>query len=177
MMVLFFLILITIIVLTLGIKIELVYFNVENLEKLNLILDMLLIGDKKSILKYIRFKVKIQICIFNIIPIFTKTITNHNTKVPEQRKNSGFVDKLKERVISSIEITKFYYKIIIGSKDIVLVSSLVSILGIITSSVLPYIIEEKRIQNVYYKIKPKYNRNAFYMNLAMNINLPIYKII
>ena len=177
MIVLFFVFISMILFLTLGIKVKIEYFNIENLEKLNSILDMLALGENKAAFKYINFKVRLQICLFNYVPIFQKIISNNNTDLNKQSKNNKLINKLKDKIISNIEITNFKYNAVIGCEDTVLVTSLVTIMSILISSILPYFIDKRKKDRVFYKVEPKYKKDLFYMNLALNLRIPIYKII
>ena len=176
MIVLFFMLLIVILIITMGVKINLIYFNINDVEKLNLIIDMLLIGDNKRALEYTNYKIRVKLCLFGIIPIFNKTISNKNLKINNNKKGK-YKDKIKDKVMTNIEITNMNYNIIIGSNNTILTSTLVSIVSILISSFLPYFIDINKNRNIRYKVIPKYNKDTFYMNLALKLKIPIYKIL
>ena len=178
-----FLLLISLIILsTLKITVDNLYFNYMNKQ-----------ADKKIIKD---FCINIELFLFGKIKIFSSKITDEkfkkiNRKLDIKNKIKNFdLKKLKDnlklnkdtkKLLKKVDIFKisiFNLNLEIGTEDVIFTSFLITTISTLISIILSRALEKEGIKNSKYKILPiYYNKNLIKMDLDCIISIKIVHII
>lgn len=99
------------------------------------------------------------------------------TKIQELERKISISD-IKELIKIKPKISYMNLKLKLGIDDVLLTTYSVPIISTVISILLPYIVEQKNVNNIRYEISPIYNRgNVYELNLSIGVKIKIIKIL
>lgn len=181
------------------IKAKLINFKIKDYNDLETIVMLIKEKEYVKILKYIDFKLKLQIYAFNKIVIFSAKVTDEqiekflrrqirkNKLKKEEKELKHFEEEDKNQIkkdIKKIELEKLDLFIEIGTENASITAIGVTTLNVLISSFLPLIVykenvrEKVNIDNYKYQVNPVYiDKSAFYINISLVLSIPIINLL
>lgn len=162
----------TILLLLSTIKIEILSLELSNIKE---IIDQ-------------NYLIKISLNMFNKIKWITIKLDNKKIKKVSSKINmkklnfsniKGNLRDINFKILKRIKpnIEKLNLKIDVGVEDIIITSSLVFIITLIISNVLPHIVSKYNKNAIKYIIMPIYNKNIYYIKLDSIFSIKMVHII
>lgn len=169
---------------------EVVIESHNNIEKIiKLVIKEKDFKSKLQVLEYMQFEIKIRLLLLDKMPIFVLKTNNYKMKEilerqydKEKQKSRLEKDKIKAKTVSRAILPKIILKqsdfnMEIGTDDAAFTAIASSIVNIIISIALPYVMDVNKMHKVSYQVKPIYlDKNVFFLQFSGIISLKLVHI-
>ncbi len=163
------------------IKIKIENFKIENYDNLKEIFLCILEKRYTDILEYVSFKNKIQISLFNKVPIISIEMSNLNLKqkIQKAEKKTNYNKKIQKQkkefkdIFPITHLDKLNLKMNVGTIDASITALLVSVINIIISFVIPTFITDGKTDDYNYEVSPVYVDKGFF-NTLLSMQMSIH---